>query len=209
LVAAIALPILGTHVMNIAIKSTLGSLGIFAAIAAAQPPAQRSNYPPIPPARRPAAAQPQEQAPAPREQAAPTPGYKSVYRLIATDGHEHLFTTDASETDRLVRRSLFRMEGIGFTVLDQHYEDSVPLFRFVRPDGFHFLSTEANAGAAEGVRQEGVLGYVDTQPRPGTRALNAWRNPQTGATFYTADRTGEQAPQIGLQFAGVVGYVGK
>jgi len=190
------------------VATAIASVNLFAAVAAAQPLPQ-SNYPPNLPSRLPPAAQPAEPAPAPREQAAPAPGYKSVYRLLAVDGHEHLFTSDAGEADRLIRQGLFRMEGIGFTVLDRQYTDSVPLYRFVRPDGFHFLSTEPNAGATQGVRQDGIVGFIDTRPRPGTQALHAWRNTENGALFYTTDPSGEQAPRIGLQNAGVVGYVGK
>jgi hypothetical protein len=188
--------------------AVIAAVGLVAGTASAQPPIPQSNYPPSVPSRLPPAA-PVEPAPAPREQAAPAPGHKSVYRLIATDSHEHLFTSDANEADRLVRQGSFRMEGIGFTVLDKQYNGSVPLYRVVRPDAFHFLTTDPNAGAAQGVRQEGIVGYIDTQARPGTQALHAWRNTENGAVFYTTDPAGEQAPQIGLQYAGVVGYVGK
>lgn len=182
-----------------------GSALLAASFAVAQPPTQ-SNYPPNIPSRTPPAV---ESLPAPRQQAAPAPGYKSVYRLLAADSREHLFTSDANEVDRLIRDGTFRMEGIGFSVLDQHYKDSVPLYRFVRPEGFHFLSTEPNAGADQGVRRDALVGYIDTRSRPGTVPLHAWRNVETGALFYTADPTGEQAPRSGLQYAGVVGYVGR
>jgi hypothetical protein len=196
--------LLRTHTMRKFIASLTGSF-LLPLLAAAQPPVQ-SNYPPNLPSRSPPTV---EQVPAPRQQAAPAPGYKSVYRLLAVDSREHLFTSDANEVDRLVRQGTFRMEGIGFSVLDQHYAGSAPLYRFVRPDGLHFLSTEPNAGAEDGVRREAIVGYIDTQPRAGTLPLHAWRNVETGAIFYTADPTGEQAERSGLQYAGVVGHVGR
>jgi hypothetical protein len=177
-----------------------------AAAAAAQPPNTQSNYPPNLPSRTPPVV---ERIGAPREQAAPVPGYKSVYRLLERNSREHLFTSDANEVDRLVRLGTHFMEGIGFSVLDQHYTGSVPLYRFLRPDGFHFLSTDANAGSDQDVRRDALVGYIDAQQRQGTVPLHAWRNAETGALFYTADPTGEQAPRSGLQYAGVVGYVGR
>jgi hypothetical protein len=177
------------------------SVAILTAFAFSAPAQTQSNYPPRSPTV--------ETLPPPKEPSRPAPGYKNVYRLLATDSHEHLFTSDANEANRLIRDGAFRSEGVGFSVLDKEYKDSVPLYRFVRPDGYHFLSTDTNAGAQQGVRREGILGYIDPQPRAGTVALNAWMNSDTGAIMYTTDPTGENAPRSGLVYRGVVGYVSK
>jgi hypothetical protein len=149
-----------------------------------------------------------EIAPTPQPKAGPPPGYQDVYRLAGITVTDHLYTSDANEVRRVTESGAYQLDGVGFRVLDREYKDSVPLYRFANPAGRHFLHTDRSAGGAEGVRLEGPIGYVDPQPRPGTVPLYAWINPTNGDCFYTTVRSGEQAPQMGMQYRGMVCYVG-
>jgi len=173
------------------------------AVAATAAPAQyRSLYPSqMPP--------PMERLPAPAPRTGLPAGYRMVYRLIETNGQDYLFSTDPNEANTLVQRGTYRYEGPAFGVLDQNYAGTVPLFRFGTANGRHFLSTDANAGVTSGARNEGPIGYVDPQPRANSVPLHAWSNPGTGAVLYTTDPNGEQAPQLGFQYRGVVCYVAR
>jgi hypothetical protein len=157
-----------------------------------------------------APAQPPPQAevgPLPRPKAGPSPGYRNVYRLAGINIGDHLYSTDGNEIRSLTDAGAYRLDGVGFRVRDREYPNSVPLYRFSTPTGRHFLHTDQSAGSAEGATRGGLIGYVDSQPRPGTVPLYAWFNPATGDSFYTTDRTGEQAPQMGMQYRGIVCYV--
>ncbi len=145
---------------------------------------------------------------APPPQATPPPGYKNVYRLAGATMTDHLYTSDANEVRQLTQSGAYQVDGVGFNVLDREYKDSVPLYRFSTPAGRHFLHTDRAGGGIEGAKNEGPIGYVDPKPRPGTVPLYAWADPATGDCFYTTNRTGEQAPQMGMQYRGIVCYVG-
>lgn len=149
-----------------------------------------------------------EVAPLPQPKAGPPPGHQNVYRLGGVNVTDHLYTTNANEVRTLTDSGAYRLEGVGFYVLDREYKDSVPLYRFGTAAGRHFLHTDRAAGNAEGVKLEGPIGYVDPQQRAGTVPLYAWVNPANGDCFYTTDRAGEQAPTMGMQYKGVVCYVG-
>jgi hypothetical protein len=148
-----------------------------------------------------------ELGPPPQVGAVPPAGHKSVYRLSGVNVTDHLYTTEANEMRRLTDSNTYRLDGVSFYVLDQEYKDSVPLYRFGTAAGRHFLHTDRAAANAEGVKLEGPIGYVDPQPRPGTVPLYGWANPTNGDCFYTTDRAGEQARNMGMQSRGIVCYV--
>jgi hypothetical protein len=148
-----------------------------------------------------------ELAPAPQPK--PQSGYQKVYRLAGIGINDHLYSTNPDEVRRVTDAGGYRLDGVGFYVLDREYMDSVPLYRFSYQTSHHFLHTDRNGGTVEGARLEGTIGYVDQQPRAGTVPLYAWINPTTGDCFYTTDRKGEQAPQMGMQYRGIVCYVGQ
>jgi hypothetical protein len=149
-----------------------------------------------------------EVAPPPQPIGGRPPGYQNVYRLAGINVNDHLYSTDPNEARRVTEAGAYRLDGVGFYVLDREYKDSVPLYRFSTPAGRHFLHIDRSGGGVEGARLEGAIGYVDPQPRQGTVPLCAWFSPATGDCFYTTDRTGEQAPQMGMQYRGIVCYVG-
>src|SRR6266478_4530298 len=72
-----------------------------------------------------------EVAPPPQPKAVgPPPGYQNVYRLAGINLNDHLYSTDANETRRVTESGAYRLDGVGFYVLDREYKDSVPLYRF-------------------------------------------------------------------------------
>jgi hypothetical protein len=168
------------------ILAVLG-VGILSAMAPAQPPGV-------------------ELAPVPRQQSAPQ-GYQAVYRLFGTGASDHLYTTSPEEMQRVITAGSYKPEGVGFYVMDQQYKDTEPLYRFSTQGGQHFLHTDRRAGEAAGAQLDGTIGYIDTQPHRGEVPLYAWFNPANGDSLYTTNRNGEVAPQAGMQFRGIVGYV--
>jgi len=151
---------------------------------------------------------PPETAPSPRlVPAGPPAGHKSVYRFGGVSAPDHVYSTNPEEVRQLSVDPRYRSEGVRFYVMDREYKDSVPLYRFITTSSQHFLSTDANAGAATGARVEGPIGYVDPRPHAGTVPLHEWFNPTAGDYFYTTDSNGEIAPQGGMQHMGIVCYV--
>jgi hypothetical protein len=142
----------------------------------------------------------------PQQVAAP-PGFQPVYRLAGLTAPDHLYTTDSEEARRVAVSGTYRFEGAGFYVLSQPYRSTVSLCRLITPTGQHILSTNPAAPVSQGARMEGVIGYVAPRPHPGTVALYSWFNPTNGDCLYTTDPNGEAAPQLGMQYVGVVCYV--
>jgi hypothetical protein len=151
------------------------------------------------------------QGPETSRPAYPRPGnlsrYERVYRLVGNNGPDHLYTTDPNEVRRVTDTGSYRLERGGFYALDRQYPGTVPLYRFCTANVRHLLGTSVRDGAAAGGRLEGMIGYVYTEPAPGTTPLYAWYNPASGDYFYTTDPSGELAPLGNMRYQGVVCYV--
>jgi hypothetical protein len=85
------------------------------------------------------------------------------------------------------------------------------LYRLASTQGDSFLTRDSNersSAAAQGMHDQGVVGYIATSQQPGTEPLYRLFNPGAGQHFYTtssAER--QQAIQAGMKDEGVIGYV--
>jgi hypothetical protein len=85
------------------------------------------------------------------------------------------------------------------------------LFRLAAPQGGSFLTRDSNersSAAAQGMQDQGVVGYIATSQQPGTEPLFRLFNPGAGQHFYTNSQSErQQAMQAGMKDEGVIGYV--
>jgi hypothetical protein len=129
-----------------------------------------------------------------------------IYRLYQPQLINHLYTNSLTEAQN-AQFAGYSTIGVEFFVNPSPAPGLVPLYRFLLPNGTHYLSTSRRAGLRMGARNEGILGYISSVPRGGLVALNEWYLPQGDRFFYTTDPNGEIAPQTGWQYSGVIGYV--
>ena len=136
------------------------------------------------------------------------PGEVPVYRVSNHNTNEHIYTTDPNEVATLLQSGQYTFEGATFEVGAQPGQGLVPLYRCIRPNGMHFLTTSPPQQFGPSAGQiEHRLGYIATQDQQNLRPLFAWMNPDTGLGFYTTDPNGEYAMQSGYQPEGLLGYV--
>jgi hypothetical protein len=188
-------------------RAALFALAIALAGPAAPLPAQFPGLPPQYPGFPPNRPYPPVQPSPPLDTVGPPDGFQTVYRLVDRNSTDHVYTLDLREVTVLTRQGTHQYEGPGFYTLINRTPGSRPLYRFLMPDGNHSLNIQPWAGGNVGARQEGILGYIETAPRPGLRPLNVWYHPARGLYFYTVKGRGELAPATGYQLQGMLGYV--
>jgi hypothetical protein len=129
-----------------------------------------------------------------------------IHRLYQPDLIDHMYTNNPAELP-LAASAGYSAIGVEFYVNPSPAPGLVPLYRFLLPNGTHYMATSRRAGLNLRARNEGIFGYISPVPRPGLVALNEWYLPQGDRFFYTTDPNGEIAPQTGWQFSGEIGYV--
>lgn len=130
------------------------------------------------------------------------PGAVPVTQLRSLQSGEFLYTNDPQEANTLAAQGTHQVEGTAFSVLPRRTPGMRALVRYIRGNGTHFLAT-----SRQPARPEMTLGYVYTQPVPGSVPLITWHNPQASQDFYTTDPNNLQPAQLGFQRADVLGYV--
>jgi hypothetical protein len=129
-----------------------------------------------------------------------------VYRFFNPDTADHLYAIHPRSEDPSAMRE-YRPEGIEFYAGTRPRPGLVLLLRYTKASGGHFYATAGREPAGGRVRPEGPLGYISTEPQRGLVALHEWYHRGNDRHFYTTDPSGEQAPQSGYTYLGVVGYV--
>jgi Repeat of unknown function (DUF5648) len=119
-----------------------------------------------------------------------------VYRFLNLKTGTYFFTADAAEKTRVetTMQSLYRLEGVAYSVNTANPANNVPLYRFFNMlTGTHFFT----ADAAEKTRVEttmqstyhfdGIAYYVSSSSANGAVPVYRFFNLQNGTHFFTAD----------------------
>ena len=96
--------------------------------------------------------------------------YVALHRLFNSEIDDHLYTTDCSEKDNLLRDGSYVYEGVTGYIATRPARRTVPLYRMLLSSGEHFYTTdrkEVNDLTRDGGNtSEGIAGYVaDEQSR--------------------------------------------
>src|SRR5262245_47635616 len=86
-----------------------------------------------------------------------------VYLVRNVQSGEFVYTADRSEIAGLEWARTHERSGPVFHTFRRQAPGTIPLMRYVRGDGTHFLAT-----SPQPARYEGVVGFVYAQPQPGT-----------------------------------------
>ncbi|MEJ7847270.1 MAG: hypothetical protein WKF92_04165 [Pyrinomonadaceae bacterium] len=127
--------------------------------------------------------------------------YTAVYRFYNSTENRHLYTSDCSEKDNVLRNGGYNYEGVVFYVSKTQKRRTVPLHRLYLNNGAHFYTadvTEKDVVAGNpGNRYEGIVGYVSESKQRNTVPL--YRMLSGDRHFYT---TKEQEKNRYLQNPG-------
>jgi hypothetical protein len=118
---------------------------------------------------------------------------------------EHIYATD----DMPPAAPPFVSEGTVFAVAAKKRDGMVPLYRLQKRTHLYTASDAERARAlADGYADNGIAGYLFTQPSPGLVPLHAWFNAKTNVRFLSLNE-GESAAIESQGFAdeGVIGQV--
>ena len=121
----------------------------------------------------------------------PTP----VYRFYNKRNHTHFYTASEAEKNRVLVRfsSIYRLEGVAFTIDSTNPDNSAPLYRFYdRGNHSHFYTaseSEKNdliATESDDYVYDGPAFNVSANPVPGATTVYRFYNKRNGSHFYTA-----------------------
>lgn len=115
------------------------------------------------------------------------PGIKitPTYRLSHFNG-SYLFTTSSQERDSAVKGYGYRYEGVGFNVITQLNQVTIPVYRLAGSGGYLFTTSlnERISAIALGYRDEGVGFYTyGSMNDPSLKSI--YRLSRVGSYFYT------------------------
>lgn len=130
-----------------------------------------------------------------------------VYRLVHRTTNDHVYTIDANEANVLAQQGSHQFDGPVFQLLGNPVPGAVPLHRFARADGRHFLDAQNPSPVDPSAFFDCTLGFALSQAAPGLVPLYLWIHPQHGLFFYTTNPTGEAAPQLGYVNRGAGTFV--
>ena len=177
---------------------TAPALALAVLAAAAEPAA--AQFPPR-------VVQPPPGWPYPPSGLTPTPqvpswrGLIPVYQLRNVQSGENVYTTDANEMATLVQARTHQNRGEAFSVLARPRPGTLPLVRYVRSDGTHFLATSPQPAQAEA-----TLGYVFDRPVPGTVPVITWHDDGRNLDYYSTNPRDTGPARWGFRRADVLGY---
>lgn len=121
-----------------------------------------------------------------------------VHRFYNSKTGEHFFTANHPEGSG----AGYLYEGVGFKVfLAQNKDATIPLYRCLKPNGFHFVSTSSNC---EGTHVEGLYGFIKNQPSEDSAALYRSYNSGSGDHLFTTNST--EANQAPYKVESILGY---
>lgn len=121
-----------------------------------------------------------------------------VHRFYNSKTGEHFFTASHQEG----AAAGYSYEGVGFKVFStQSNGVTTPLYRCLKKNGFHFVSTSSNC---EGTHVEGLYGFIKNQPSADSAALYRSYNSNSGDHLLTTNAV--EAQQAPYRIEAVLGY---